>query len=177
MDSPGRPAHQRGADDVAPWVAGNRFAWDLMARRHEPFTALPQDDSNDGETGDPLAMLRELLDRMPGLPAEEQAGDARRAPGTVAANGTGAAYVDDAYRDGGFGAVPASGDAIAGLRETSAAEARERACAVCLQDFEGGDKLRRLPCLHSFHERCIFDWLRVSRACPLCRHRLPMERE
>jgi hypothetical protein len=94
---------------------------------------------------------------------------ARPAPGTV----TGTADVDDAYRNGWFGAVPASGDAIAGLRETTAGEARERACVVCLQDFERGDALRRLPCLHSFHERCIFDWLRVSGVCPLCRHRLP----
>jgi hypothetical protein len=142
----------------------------MVARRHAPFTALPQDDSSNGEPGDPFAMLRELLDRMP---AEPPAGDALPAPGTV----TRAAYVDDAYRNGGFGAVPASGDAIAGLRETTAGEARERACVVCLQDFEGEDRLRRLPCLHSFHERCIFDWLRVSSACPLCRHRLPMGRE
>ncbi|XP_051205635.1 uncharacterized protein [Lolium perenne] len=171
MDTP-RPDHLRGADDVAPWVTGSQIARDLMARRHEPFNAPRQDD----EDGNPFALLRELLDRM--RAAEAQAGDAS---GAVAVNGATreAAYVvDDAYRNGGFGAVPASGDAIAGLQETSAGEARERACAVCMQDFEeGGDRLRRLPCSHSFHERCIFDWLRVSRVCPFCRHRLPMERE
>uniref|UniRef100_A0ACD5YIA1 Uncharacterized protein n=1 Tax=Avena sativa TaxID=4498 RepID=A0ACD5YIA1_AVESA len=171
-----RPPHLRGADDVAPWVEGRRIAWGLvMAPGHAAFNALRQDDDSsngDGEPDNPFALLRELFDRMP---TQAQGGDARRTPGAV--DNTGAAYVDDAYRNGGFGAVPASGDAIVGLRETSASEARERACTVCLQDFEGGDRLRRLPCFHSFHERCIFDWLRVSRACPLCRHRLPMERE
>ncbi|KAM0905520.1 hypothetical protein ACQ4PT_017343 [Festuca glaucescens] len=166
-----RPEHLRGADDVAPWVAGSQLAWELMARRHAPL----QDNNDDDEPGNPFALLRELLDRMPAAEARAAA-----APGAVAVNDAtrAAAYVvDDAYRNGGFGAVPASGDAIAGLRQTSAGEARERECAVCMQDFEGGDTLRRLPCSHSFHERCIFDWLRVSRACPLCRHRLPMERE
>uniref|UniRef100_A0ACD5Y7P9 Uncharacterized protein n=1 Tax=Avena sativa TaxID=4498 RepID=A0ACD5Y7P9_AVESA len=175
MDTP-RPPHLRVADDVAPWVAGTRIAWDLMARPHAPFTAWSQDDDSnngDGEPANPFALLRKLYDRMPAQ--AQQGGDARWTPGAV--DDTGADHVDDAYRNGGFGAVPASGDAIAGLGETSASEARERACTVCLQDFEGGDKLRRLPCFHSFHERCIFDWLRVSRACPLCRHRLPMERK
>ncbi|KAF0896551.1 hypothetical protein E2562_024402 [Oryza meyeriana var. granulata] len=85
---------------------------------------------------------------------------------------------DDAYRDGGFGAVPATSEAIAGLREArldDEAMIREEECAVCMEDFEAGDKLRAMPCSHCFHERCIFDWLRVSGICPLCRHRLPTE--
>jgi hypothetical protein len=96
MDTP-RPEHLRGADDVAPWVAGSQLAWDLMARRHVPFNAPRQDDDD----GNPFALLRELLNRMP---AQARAGDA---PGTVAVNDAtqAAAYVvDDAYRNGGFGA-------------------------------------------------------------------------
>uniref|UniRef100_A0A0E0BF90 RING-type domain-containing protein n=1 Tax=Oryza glumipatula TaxID=40148 RepID=A0A0E0BF90_9ORYZ len=73
------------------------------------------------------------------------------------------------------GLLPASRKAIQGLREVTAAGAGEDECAVCLQDFEAGDKLRMMPCCHTFHQRCIFDWLRLSCICPLCRHTLPTQ--
>jgi hypothetical protein len=44
---------------------------------------------------------------------------------------------------------------------------------VCLEAYEAGDTLRTMPCAHGFHESCIFEWLRVSRLCPLCRFALP----
>ncbi|XP_002448964.1 E3 ubiquitin-protein ligase znrf2 [Sorghum bicolor] len=76
----------------------------------------------------------------------------------------------------GFGAVPASGVAMACLPETTVGEAKERGeCAVCLEEYEAGDALRTMPCAHGFHERCIFGWLRLSRLCPLCRFALPPE--
>ncbi|KAG2614804.1 hypothetical protein PVAP13_3NG009700 [Panicum virgatum] len=71
------------------------------------------------------------------------------------------------------GGVPASGEAIAALPETTAGEGGE--CAVCLEAYEAGDTLRTMPCAHGFHERCIFEWLRVSRLCPLCRFALQAE--
>ncbi|GJN28351.1 hypothetical protein PR202_gb16461 [Eleusine coracana subsp. coracana] len=93
---------------------------------------------------------------------------------------------DDAYRNGGFGAVPAAGEAIAALPKSTVGgeesqqqhAARGKAtneCAVCLEGYEIGQALRRMPCSHEFHEDCIFDWLRVSRMCPLCRFKLPAE--
>lgn len=70
-----------------------------------------------------------------------------------------------------FGGVPASGEAIVSLPETSV---KEGECSVCLENFEAGNsKLRMMPCSHYFHEQCIFDWLRVSHVCPLCRFPLP----
>lgn len=41
-------------------------------------------------------------------------------------------------------------------------------CAVCLNDFEEGDMLRRLPCNHSFHTACVDKWLTRNKVCPLC---------
>nr|XP_051230662.1 uncharacterized protein LOC127348800 [Lolium perenne] len=78
---------------------------------------------------------------------------------------------------GGFfsGLDPASSEAIAGLHVPAAGETREQDCAVCLEDFDedGGDaELRTMRCSHSFHQRCIFRWLRVSRVCPCCRFSL-----
>lgn len=55
-------------------------------------------------------------------------------------------------------------------------------CAVCLEAFRTGDKLRELPCRHAFHQECIDDWLlgrgrrtqgttKLGRlpTCPLCK--------
>uniref|UniRef100_A0A0E0M0M3 RING-type E3 ubiquitin transferase n=1 Tax=Oryza punctata TaxID=4537 RepID=A0A0E0M0M3_ORYPU len=47
---------------------------------------------------------------------------------------------------------------------------RQFDCAVCLCEFDGGDRLRLLPlCSHAFHAACIDTWLRSSSTCPLCR--------
>ncbi|XBH88348.1 hypothetical protein VPH35_075638 [Triticum aestivum] len=69
--------------------------------------------------------------------------------------------------------VAASSRAIQGLRAPAVGETRESGCAVCLDDFKDGDELRSMPCSHSFHQRCIFRWLQVSRLCPYCRFALP----
>ncbi|GFY95988.1 hypothetical protein Acr_11g0002940 [Actinidia rufa] len=54
-------------------------------------------------------------------------------------------------------------------------EAREKGsspvdCAVCLENFEVGDKCRLLPlCNHSFHAQCVDPWLLKRPVCPICR--------
>ncbi|XP_074284653.1 RING-H2 finger protein ATL16-like [Silene latifolia] len=43
-------------------------------------------------------------------------------------------------------------------------------CAVCLSEFQDGEKLRVIPnCCHGFHIDCIDIWLQTSDNCPLCR--------
>ena len=46
---------------------------------------------------------------------------------------------------------------------------QERACSVCLCDYEDGDTLRALPCGHLFHAECADQWLTANATCPLCR--------
>ncbi|KAM0921805.1 hypothetical protein ACQ4PT_006719 [Festuca glaucescens] len=66
---------------------------------------------------------------------------------------------------------PACTTTMADLHVPAVGETREQDCAVCLEEFvdDGEEKLRMMPCSHSFHERCIFDWLDRDRRCPICR--------
>lgn len=42
-------------------------------------------------------------------------------------------------------------------------------CCICLEQFEDGQEVRRLQCLHIFHKQEIDEWLRRNRECPICR--------
>lgn len=47
-------------------------------------------------------------------------------------------------------------------------------CAVCLDDFEHGQQVRRLACSHLYHRTCIDPWLQTSsNCCPLCKREVP----
>lgn len=43
------------------------------------------------------------------------------------------------------------------------------ACPICLIDYEFHDDIRKLPCKHYFHKKCIDHWLIVNSTCPTCR--------
>jgi hypothetical protein len=42
-------------------------------------------------------------------------------------------------------------------------------CAVCLECFERGQSVSRLPCTHQYHHACIEKWLATHVECPVCR--------
>ncbi|XP_033950592.1 E3 ubiquitin-protein ligase RNF115 isoform X2 [Pseudochaenichthys georgianus] len=45
-------------------------------------------------------------------------------------------------------------------------------CPVCREEYTSGESVRKLPCLHFFHNECIVPWLELHDTCPVCRKSL-----
>ncbi|XP_040198708.1 E3 ubiquitin-protein ligase Arkadia isoform X1 [Rana temporaria] len=48
-------------------------------------------------------------------------------------------------------------------------EDTEEKCTICLSMLEEGEDVRRLPCMHLFHQVCVDQWLITNKKCPICR--------
>jgi len=42
-------------------------------------------------------------------------------------------------------------------------------CSLCIKEFKEKQELRKVPCGHRFHKKCIDDWLKKLRTCPNCK--------
>jgi hypothetical protein len=55
------------------------------------------------------------------------------------------------------------------LTEADLGRLKDKACTICLDEFEAGATIRRLPCLDIFHKQCIDTHFDSSKVCPNCR--------
>ncbi|KAG6768311.1 E3 ubiquitin-protein ligase RING1-like [Populus alba x Populus x berolinensis] len=79
-----------------------------------------------------------------------------------------------------YGTPPASKKAIEALPTMKVTEEMMKSemnnqCAVCKDEFEGGEEVKGMPCKHVFHEDCIIPWLNMHNSCPVCRYELPTD--
>lgn len=48
-------------------------------------------------------------------------------------------------------------------------DACDEACAICFENFEVGQMVKKLPgCSHEYHSSCIDKWLQTEKRCPVC---------
>jgi len=45
----------------------------------------------------------------------------------------------------------------------------DKSCSICITDYKLQDLIRRLPCMHYFHQACCDEWLQRVMQCPVCR--------
>jgi hypothetical protein len=103
-----------------------------------------------------------LLD---GIPTFKYTGRAHKPADCSLPTQPAAAVVADPGGISEGGATAAVGDEERAEEE----EEEEGTCSICLGEFVEGEELRLLGCLHVFHQRCVDQWLAVSRECPLCK--------
>ncbi|PFH37864.1 hypothetical protein BESB_002050 [Besnoitia besnoiti] len=78
------------------------------------------------------------------------------------------------HEEGGADALGGKKERLAGL------EGEDQAlfdCRICMTEYEPGETIRWLPCLHAFHTRCLARWLQEKHSCPLCRLNLALSFE
>ncbi|XP_059172918.1 E3 ubiquitin-protein ligase RNF126-like isoform X2 [Physella acuta] len=72
----------------------------------------------------------------------------------------------------GTGAPPAQKEKIESLEKIQIDQThieKTLQCSICMDDFELGIEVRKLPCDHLYHSDCIIKWLEMHGTCPVCR--------
>lgn len=133
--------------------------------------------SRSGETGEAVGQLAYKLKLLHagGWSSESDGSGSSSGDGTppmpasstsVSALGLDAHYLDQFTVS--FVSAGVAGEADAGICE-QIEESPGCLCAFCLDEMCFGETLCRLPCMHTFHRRCVHSWLERDRRCMLCR--------
>ena len=55
---------------------------------------------------------------------------------------------------------------------SSILDPENKSCRICLDDYNIGDLVTTLPCIHLYHSSCIKRWLKEKDYCPICRTKI-----
>ena len=55
------------------------------------------------------------------------------------------------------------------IKNVNKLENDKKRCNICLEDFNNGEYVLILPCLHIYHTKCIKEWFNSNNTCPLCK--------
>ena len=53
-------------------------------------------------------------------------------------------------------------------------EGNNNECVICLEEYDRGESITTLPCLHLFHTDCIRSWLKSNNNCPVCKYEITL---
>lgn len=56
------------------------------------------------------------------------------------------------------------------LKEGDEEIVTEDICSICIESYKADDIIRKLPCEHVFHRKCVDSWLCNKETCPLCKY-------
>lgn len=48
----------------------------------------------------------------------------------------------------------------------------QTSCSICLDDLDRN--IKQLSCKHQFHAKCINEWIKRQRTCPMCKTPVPL---
>ncbi|XP_065861377.1 E3 ubiquitin-protein ligase MPSR1-like [Euphorbia lathyris] len=81
-----------------------------------------------------------------------------------------------ATKDGQPPASKASIEAMPSVEITQIGD-QDSECTICLEEWEPGRLVKEMPCKHRFHGACIDKWLGIHGSCPVCRYKMPVDKE
>ena len=61
------------------------------------------------------------------------------------------------------------------LKDVSTLEEDKKQCVICMEDFNNGDEVMYLPCLHVFHKDCLLEWFKGHNDCPICKFKMTFD--
>ena len=61
------------------------------------------------------------------------------------------------------------------IEDVSKLDQEQKKCTICLEEYQKGEELIVLPCIHLFHKPCIVNWLKKQNSCPICKFKLTFE--
>lgn len=62
----------------------------------------------------------------------------------------------------------ASNASQASTGSADGSDSKECLCVICCCEYEAGESVKLLPCMHMYHQGCIDAWLERSHVCPVC---------